>query len=196
MRGPELGSYLADLYRAGREHDAGKADRLERLRNVEPDTARLMALLVRAVRARDVLEIGTSNGYSTVWLAEAVGETGGRVVSVEIDPARTELARESLRGAGVEERVELRAEDAAITLGNSPDASFDFIFLDAERPAYVSYWPDLVRVLRPAGLLLVDNVISHADEMGEFRALVEADERVTDALAPTGAGALLVVKLA
>ncbi|HEY1596134.1 MAG TPA: hypothetical protein VGF74_12105, partial [Thermoleophilaceae bacterium] len=64
------------------------------------------------------------------------------------------------------------------------------------RPAYVSYWPDLVRVLRPAGLLLVDNVISHADEMGEFRALVEADERVTHALAPTGAGALLVVKLA
>jgi predicted O-methyltransferase YrrM len=196
VREPELGSYLADLYRAGREHDAGKADRLDRLRNVEPDTARLMSLLVRAVRAREVLEIGTSNGYSTVWLANAVADTGGRVVSVDVDPSRTEQAVENLRGAGLEDRVELRTEDAAVTLVNSADESLDFVFLDAERPAYAGYWPELVRVLRPAGLLLVDNVISHADEVGEFRALVEADERVMDALAPTGAGALLVVKRA
>jgi predicted O-methyltransferase YrrM len=68
------------------------------------------------------------------------------------------------------------------------------IFLDAERPAYPGYWPDLVRALKPAGLLAVDNVISHADQLAEFRALVSADPRVTEALVPTGAGALLIVR--
>ena len=68
------------------------------------------------------------------------------------------------------------------------------MFLDAERAAYVSYWPDLVRVLRPRGLLAVDNSISHADELSEFRELVAHDARVSEALAPTGAGLLLVVR--
>jgi predicted O-methyltransferase YrrM len=68
------------------------------------------------------------------------------------------------------------------------------IFLDAERPAYVSYWKDLVRTLTPGGLLVVDNVLSHADQVAEFRELVSADERMTEALSPTGAGLLLIVK--
>jgi predicted O-methyltransferase YrrM len=170
--------YLDDLYRLGREHDAGKQDRL--LRNVEPATARLLAVLVRALRARDVLELGTSNGYSTLWLADAVRAAGGRVVSVDVDADRTALARENLRGAALGERVQLRTEDAGQTLRDSPDEAWDLIFLDAERPAYVSYWPDLVRVLRPAGLLVVDNVISHADQVAEFPALVASDSRVTE----------------
>jgi predicted O-methyltransferase YrrM len=191
---PGLTSLLDKLYRAGRERDAEKADRLERLRNVEPDTAALMSLLIRATRARDVLELGTSNGYSTLWLADAVGETGGLVLSVDIDGDRTAMARDNLRQAGLEERVELRTEDAAETLRSAPDASFDFVFLDAERPAYVGYWPDLVRLLRPSALLVVDNALSHTDQVAEFRSLVSADERVDEALAPTGAGALLIVK--
>jgi predicted O-methyltransferase YrrM len=187
-----LTAFLEHLYSQGREHDAGKADRLERLRNVEPETARLLAVLIRSTRARDVLEIGTSNGYSTIWLADAARDA--RVVSVDIDPERTKLARENLRASGLEERVELLTEDAAAVLKRAPDSSFDFIFLDAERPAYTAYWPHLVRVLRPGGLLVVDNVISHADEVADFRTLVSEDERVTEALVPTGAGALLIVK--
>jgi predicted O-methyltransferase YrrM len=74
-----------------------------------------------------------------------------------------------------------------------PDDAYDLIFLDAERDAYPSYWPDLVRMLtKPAGLLAVDNVISHAAEVAEFRSIVESDERVTAALVPIGAGVLLV----
>jgi predicted O-methyltransferase YrrM len=67
------------------------------------------------------------------------------------------------------------------------------IFLDAERSAYANYWPDLLRVLRPGGLLAVDNVLSHAEEVRELRALVNAEERVSEALVPTGAGLLLMV---
>jgi predicted O-methyltransferase YrrM len=188
-----LEALLGELYREGREHDAGKEDRLERLRNVEPDTAALLSVLVRATGARRILEIGTSNGYSTVWLAEAARATGGGVLSVDVDGDRTAKARANLERAGLDGQVELRVQDAADTLRAAPDDAYDLIFLDAERPAYAGYWPELVRVLRPGGLLVVDNVISHADQVAELRALVAADERVSEAQAPTGAGALLVV---
>ena len=190
----QLTALLDELHRYGVEHDAGRPDRLDRLRNLEPDTARLLALLVRATGARKVLELGTSNGYSTLWLADAARAVGGRVVSVELDPERSAEATRNLDRAGLRALVELRVQDAADALKESADAAWDMIFLDAERPAYPAYWPDLVRALKPGGLLAVDNVISHADQVREFRALVSADPRVTEALAPTGAGALLVVR--
>ncbi len=189
-----LRGLLGDVYSEGRRHDAAKEDRLERLRNVEPDTAALLALLVRAIRPAAILELGTSNGYSTVWLADAARDVGASVLSVDIDPARTEQARANLRLAGLEERVTLRSGDAGETLAGCQSDSLGLVFLDAERPSYPAYWPDLLRSLLPGGLLVVDNVISHAEEVVEFRGLLEAEATVTEALVPTGAGALLVVK--
>jgi predicted O-methyltransferase YrrM len=190
----KLAQLLDDLHRHGREYDAAQADRLDRWRNLEPDTARLLALLVRALGPRRALELGTSNGYSTIWLADAVRSAGGSLTSVEIDSARMERARANLSAAGLEQAVELRIADAGAVLADSADGAWDFVFLDAERPAYVSYWPDLARVLAPRGVLAIDNVISHADELIEFRELVAHDARVSEALAPTGAGLLLVVR--
>src|SRR3954464_12389895 len=190
----QLAAFLDALHRRGREHDAGKADRLERLRNLEPETARLLAVLCRTIRPKRILELGTSNGYSTVWLADAARATGAQLVSVELDPDRSAQARENLQDAGLQAHVELRIEDAGETLAGSPDAHWGLIFLDAERPAYAGSWADLMRPLEPAGLLVVDNVISHAEQVAEFRELVSADPRALDALAPTGAGALLIVK--
>lgn len=185
---------LDELHRHGVEHDAGKPDRLDRLRNLEPDSARLLSVIVTAMAARSVLELGTSNGYSTVWLADAVAATGGRLTSVEIDAERSAQAAANLELAGLRSFVELRVQDAAESLRASADEGWDMIFLDAERPAYVSYWPDLQRVLRPGGLLAVDNVLSHADQVSDFRALVSDSRGVSEALAPTGAGMLLIVR--
>lgn len=190
----QLRVYLQSLYRSGRDHDAERSDRLKRLRNVEPDTAQLLALLVRALGATRLLELGTSNGYSTLWLADAARSVGGRLLSVDVDRERTALAAGHLARTQLEEYVELRSEDAALTLAGALDGSFDMIFLDAERPSYPDYWPDLLRVLRPGGLLVVDNVLSHPTEVQAFRALVSEESGVTEALAPTGAGALLVVR--
>jgi predicted O-methyltransferase YrrM len=189
-----LVEFLEDLYRRGREHDERQADRLERWRNVEPDTARLLAVLIRALAPQQLLELGTSNGHSTIWLADAAWRVDGSLTSIEIDPARSSLARENLRIAGLQDIVELRVDDARAVLAASVDGGWHFIFLDAERPAYTGYWRDLVRVLAPRGLLAVDNAISHADELAEFRELVAHDDRVSEALAPTGAGVLLVVR--
>jgi len=187
-------AFAAELYAAGREHDARHADRLARWRNVEPETAEMLAVLVRATKAERILEIGTSNGYSTIWLADAAQAIGATLTSLDVEPSRTALARENLARARLEHAAELRTEDAAAALRAAPDAAFDLVFLDAERDAYVAYWADLVRVLAPSGLLAVDNVVSHADQVRAFRALVDADDRVDQALVPIGAGVLLVVR--
>lgn len=187
-----LARFLGELHGFGVRHDADRADRLDRLRNLEPESARLLALLVRVSRAAEVLELGTSNGFSTLWLADALNQVAGRLTSVEIDPERSAVAAQNLREVGLDHLVELRVADAGDVLAKSPDDAWDLIFLDAERPAYVGYWPQLRRVLRPGGLLVVDNVVSHADQVADFRALVEADPGVFEALAPSGAGLLLM----
>ncbi len=193
---PARRALLAELEEHGRAHDAAHEDRRERLRNVEHDTAAMMALLVRALRARRILELGTSNAYSTIWLGDAAVGQDGRVLSVDVDEGRHAQACANVARAGLEATVELRLEDAAETLAGVPDSGADFVFLDAERPAYVGYWEDLVRVLASPGLLLVDNAISHAEEMAAFHALAEDDERVALALLGVGAGVLAITRRA
>ena len=192
----ERQTFLDELYAAGRAHDEALEDRLQRFRNVEPETAELLGVLVRALQARRVLEIATSNGYSTIWLAGAAEAVRGSVVSLDVERARTEMARSNLEEAGVLGLVELRTEDAGGFLAGSGDDAWDLIFLDAERPAYAGYWPDLVRVLRPNGLLVVDNTLSHANQLVEFSELVHEHDAVTATLLTVGAGVLLAVKSA
>jgi predicted O-methyltransferase YrrM len=179
----------AGIHAAASEHDAALEDRLARYRILEPETAELLALLVQATNAQRVLEVGTSIGYSTVWLADAVEATGGTLTSVEIDEQRSRQARANLARAGL--TAELRVEDAGETLRDSEDESWDLIFLDAERPAYAGYWPDVVRSLRTGGLVAVDNVISHADQVQE---LLELMTDLPGAQVAIGAGLQLAVK--
>lgn len=80
-----------------------------------------------------------------------------------------------------------------MTLRESADHCWDMFFLDTERSAYPGYWPHLIRVLRPGGLLAVDNVLSHPEEVTDLRSLVRDDDRVSEAVVSSGAGALLVV---
>jgi predicted O-methyltransferase YrrM len=189
---PELEAFLDALLAEGRAHDAALADRRDRLRNVEPETARMLGVLVRATGGRRVLELGTSNGYSTVWLADAVAGLGGSVTTVELDPRRAAMARETFARAGVSDLVELVEGDAGAFLVNGPDHAWDFVFLDAERDRYAGWWPDLRRAISRPGLLAVDNVLSHPGEVAELRALVDADAGYESALVPIGAGVLLV----
>src|ERR1700742_827553 len=102
---PERRAIAAEVFAAGRDHDAGQPDRLRRLRNVEPETAELLGVLVRATRSRRVLEVGTSNGHSTLCLADAAEAVGGHVETLDIDPRRTEQALANLARAQLGERV-------------------------------------------------------------------------------------------
>jgi predicted O-methyltransferase YrrM len=182
----------AEIHRAASEHDAAQADRLDRYRILEPETAELLAVLVRATGARRLLELGTSIGYSAIWLADAAEAVGGTLVSVELDPERSATARANLERA--ELTADLRVGDAGEALRGSGDESWDMIFLDAERPAYAGYWPDVLRTLAPGGLVAVDNVISHADQVEEILAIMAAEPAVTSTQVPIGAGLQLAVK--
>ena len=146
------------------------------------------------MQATRVLEVGTSNGYSTIWLGDAAEAVGGTVLSIEIEADRTAQAAGNLAEAGVADFVELRTQDAAEALASFADGAFDLIFLDAERTLYAGYWPDLIRSLRPNGLLVVDNTLSHAKDLVEFSELVYGAPGITSTVLTVGAGVLLVVK--
>jgi predicted O-methyltransferase YrrM len=176
--------FLTDLYADGVHHDAAQPDRLLRRRNLEPDTAALLAQLVRIAGARRVVEIGTSNGYSTIWLALAARDVGGRVVSV--DTQESPDLRTNLRRAGVS--VELRLLEGGSYLAALPSGSVDLLFLDAERTEYAGWWPHPLRVLRAGGVLAVDNVLSHPGEVSSFLDLVAADPHCRSTTVPVGKG--------
>jgi predicted O-methyltransferase YrrM len=185
----ELRALLADLYADGTAHDAAEADRLRRRRNLEPEAAELLTVVLRVAGARRVVEIGTSNGYSAIWLADAAADVGGRVVTVDVDA--WPLVRENLASAGVSSIVDTVLADGGAYLAGLADASVDLLFLDAERVEYPGWWPHPVRVLRSGGVLAVDNVLSHPDEVAEFLGLVAADGRLVGTTATVGKGLYL-----
>ncbi|MFF7476247.1 class I SAM-dependent methyltransferase [Streptomyces sp. NPDC008092] len=191
----QLARVLDDLYQEGRAHDGPLADRLLRLRNMTPDAARLISTLIRARRATSVLEIGTSNGYSAIWFADALRDTGGRLTTVDIDAGRVTAALANLEKAGVREYADVRHGDGAETLAGTPDASVDLVVLDAERPAYVDYWPHLRRVLKPYGILAVDNAVSHRDQVAAFHGLLASQGEFAVALHEVGDGVLTGVRV-
>lgn len=191
----ELAAFLDALYRQGREHDAPLEDRLARLRNMTPDAAGLVAAMIQANGGGRVLEIGASNGYSAIWFGDAVRDLGGRVVTVETEAERVAFARRNVAEAGVAAQVEIVHGDGADVLRAAAPESFDVVVLDAERPAYPGYLPDLVRVLAPHGVIAVDNSVSHAGQVAPFRRLVEQDARFAVRLHPLGDGVLTAVRI-
>ena len=187
---------LSELERFGEANDNATAERPRRMLNITRDTGEFLSVLVQATAARRVLEIGTSNGYSTLWLANAARATGGAVTTVELSDYKVGLARQNFSRSGLASSITLVQDDAGRVLERAADASFDLIFLDAERPEYPGWWPHLKRVLRPGGLLVVDNATSHPEQMAPFVALVKADADFTTSLVPVGNGEFLAVKAA
>jgi predicted O-methyltransferase YrrM len=187
---------LSELERFGEANDSATAERPRRMLNITRDTGEFLSVLVRATAALRVLEIGTSNGYSTLWLASAARATGGAVTTVELADYKVGLARQNFSRSGLAAYITLVQDDAGRVLERAVDAAFDLVFLDAERPEYPGWWPHLKRVLRPGGLLVVDNATSHPEQMAPFVALVKNDADFTTSLVPVGNGEFLAVKAA
>lgn len=158
---------LSEMEAFGQKHDAAEADHSRRMLNLEPDTARLIRILIGSGSYTRLLEVGTSNGYSTLWLADAVRRTGGHLVSVERRPEKTAMAVQNLARAGLSDRVTLLTGDARQVLDGLP-GPFDLVFLDADRPSYPAYLDLLLPRLAPKVLLLADNVHSHPAEIAAY----------------------------
>ena len=186
---------LDGLARFGRDNDARETERPRRMLNITPETGRLLWILVRQARAARILEVGTSNAYSTIWLADAAREHGGRVTTLEANPAKAALARENLERAGVLDVVDVREGRAADTLASLP-GPFDLVFLDADRPSYATYLDLALPRLRPGGLLVADNVVSHAAELEDYLRRVKSHPALFSVTIPVGNGEEISYKLA
>ncbi|ASE53657.1 MULTISPECIES: O-methyltransferase [Stenotrophomonas] len=190
----ELSELKNELAHFGAENDAREVERGRRMLNITPDTGEFLAVLVRFGTARRVLEIGTSNGYSTLWLAESAAAIDGHVTTLEYAEDKAAMARDTFARSGLADRITLVHDDAGPWLAEAADASIDLLFLDSDRGQYAGWWPQLRRVLRPGGLLVVDNATSHAGEMEPLRTLLESDANFSTSLVPVGNGELLAVR--
>jgi predicted O-methyltransferase YrrM len=190
----KLLALFEQLSNFGTENDGAQADRAKKMLNITPDTGRLLWILVASTGAKRVLEIGTSNAVSTIWLADAVRRTGGSVVTLERSLSKIEMARKNLVGAGVADYVDIKEGEALATMRTLP-GPFDLVFLDADRPQYLAYLEEVVPKIKKGGLLVTDNVISHAEELKTFLSRVKSHPECFSVTLPVGKGEELTYKL-
>src|SRR5689334_14562785 len=172
-----MDQYLRDLLREleefGRKNDARANERPRMMLNLDPSSAQLLSILVRASGVTRAIEIGTSNAYSTIWLAWSLAPAGGRILSIDRNPDKHVLARENLRRANLLDRVELRTGDAA-EISRQLAGPFDLVFLDADRRSFPEQFQILLPKLAPKTLVVADNVLSHPEEIAEYLKLISS----------------------
>jgi predicted O-methyltransferase YrrM len=159
----------------------------QRSRAVAPTTGRFLFGLAAAQAGIEVLEIGASRGYSSIWLAAGARMLGGRLVSLEQDPAKCAAWRENMASAGLDEWAELVEGDAHETLARTEDV-FDLVFLDAEKDDYEVLFGLARPLLEPGGLVIADNVLSHVDSLGSYSGARQADETLSSVTVPLDRG--------
>jgi len=135
--------------------------------SVPPEDGRVLRLLTEATGARHVVEVGTSNGYASIWFCLALRTTGGKLTTFEIDPARASLARENFKRADVEGLVTLVEGDAHKTVTGLKE-TIDIVFIDADKSGYLDYLNKLLPLVRPGGLVLAHNTTDVASKMQDY----------------------------
>ncbi len=179
------------------ENDAERAAGLpaaRRSRQVEATTGRFLFGLAASQAGIEVLEIGGSRGYSTIWLAAGARVLGGRVTSLEKDPVKCATWRENIAGAGLEAWAELVEGDAFTTLAATEDI-FDLVFLDAEKDDYEALFALARPLLEPGGLVVADNVLSNVEILGAYSAARQADPTLSSVTVPLDRGLEVTVVL-
>jgi predicted O-methyltransferase YrrM len=191
----DLQALLEELETFGIANDDREQNRRRRMLNITADTGRFLHILVQSTGAGRILEVGTSNGYSTIWLADAARAIDGHVTSLDVDAEKTRMAAANLKRAGLSDRVTLHTGEAA-SLIEALAGPFDLVFLDADRPTYLRYLELVLPRLRAGGLLVADNVVSHAAELQEYLRAVRHHPDLETVTLPVGKGEELTYKRA
>ena len=175
----EVKRFLDELYERGRR-DGG-------MWNITPETGRLLYVLAKSAGAKRILEVGTSNGFSTIWLALAARDRAGAVTTIEVSEGKTSLARENFKRAGVEDVVEI-INGAAFDVVPTLAGPFDFVFLDAEKREQRRYLEELLSSLAANALVVSDNVIDLGRSLTDYLDFVRNDPRFVSVMIPIGNG--------
>ena len=193
LDGP-INAVLARLEREdAEEREAGVAREL-RARQVARTTGQFLFSVCAPQADCEVLELGGSRGYSTIWLAAAVRILGGRVLSLEADPAKCEAWRRNIADAGLEQWADLVEGDAHETLPAIDDV-FDVVFLDAEKEDYEALFGLARGKLEPGALVIADNVVSHAGALGAYSEARQRDSTLVSTTVPLDRGLELTTVL-
>jgi predicted O-methyltransferase YrrM len=190
----QVRAVLERLEREDTDERARDVPQGQRARQVAPTTGRFLFALVAPQADCEVLEIGGSRGYSTIWLAAAARMLGGRVLSLENDAAKAEAWRTNIAEAGLEEWAELVEGDAFETLERLDDV-FDVVFLDAEKGDYERLFALARRTLEPGALVVADNVLSHPDPLAQYATARQTDATLSSVTVPLDRGLELSVIL-
>ena len=185
---------LARLEAEDADERAAGLPAAERSRQVQAPTGRFLFSLAASQAGVEVLEIGGSRGYSTIWLAAGARMLGGRVISLEQEPVKCSAWRSNIAAAGLEEWAELVEGDAFATLQATEDV-FDLVFLDAEKDDYEGLFALARPLLEPGGLVVADNVLSHVETLGTYSAARQADPTLSSVTVPLDRGLELSVVL-
>ncbi|HEU5432087.1 MAG TPA: class I SAM-dependent methyltransferase [Thermomicrobiales bacterium] len=181
----DLTALLDRLYADDAAQRAAGLPSAQRTRNVERETGEWLRLLALATDARSILEIGSSNGVSTLWLAAAARGTGGRVTGTELLPERAAAANANLAAAGLGDVARVIAGEARTSVA-ALVGPFDLVFIDAEKDDYIGHFEAVVGKVRPNGLILADNVISH--DLSAYQAALRARPDIETVTIPIGRG--------
>jgi predicted O-methyltransferase YrrM len=168
------------------ERERGVA-REQRARSVAPTTGRFLFAFVAPQNACEVLEIGGSRGYSSIWFAAGVRMLGGRVLSLEHDPAKCDAWRRNVSDAGLDEWAELIEGDAFASLPEIEDV-FDVVFIDAEKDDYERLFALVRDKLEPGAVVIADNVLSHEETLGAYSQARQADPTLESVTVPLDRG--------
>jgi len=178
---------LARLEAEDADERARNVPREQRARQVAPTTGRFLFSFVAPQTDCEVLELGGSRGYSTIWLAAGVRYLGGRVLSLENDPVKVEAWRANVEEAGLSDWAELVPGDAFETLPEIDDV-FDVVFLDAEKELYERLFDEVRDKLEPGAVVIADNVLSHEEVLGAYSRARQADPTLESVTVPLDRG--------
>ena len=178
---------LARLEAEDADERARNVPREQRARQVAPTTGRFLFSFVAPQTDCEVLELGGSRGYSTIWLAAGVRYLGGRVLSLENDPVKVEAWRANVEEAGLSDWAELVPGDAFETLPEIDDV-FDVVFLDAEKELYERLFDEARDKLEPGAVVIADNVLSHEEVLGGYSRARQADPTLESVTVPLDRG--------
>ena len=192
---PQLRQLLAELEEAGRQHDSQESDHARKMLNLEPPTAHLLSILVRSSRRTRLLEIGTSNGYSTLWLAWATRPLGGHVTSIDREADKLALADHNLRRAGLRGFVDLIQGEASQVVATLA-GPFDCVFFDADRLSAPTQLALLESKLTADVFLLADNALSHPQELAAYLEAAQVLPQFEHLVIPIGKGLSLAYRYA
>lgn len=165
----------------------------ERILALNPEAAKLLYITALSAHAKNIVEVGTNRGYSTIWLALVARQYGGKVTTCEIDPARAEEARGYFEKAGLSDYIDILVGDARETL-RSFSEPVDLLFIDAVKDHYETYFDVIYKQLGVGSLVIADNAVSHSDELLDYIMYVQNHPNLESITVPLGSGLEISVK--